>query len=219
MGNYLDDVEMADNPETRIPVSFLADRSGSMSKEGRIEAVNKGMVQLKDELMANPVSSLQAELSLVSFNHEPRWLDFTPVLDFEPPTLIAKGGTLYAPAIHVALDLLDSRKIMLRDAGISYGRALAILLTDGNPHDSEKDLEAARQRIIEYEKGLHVAFFTIGIAEADVEKLTLISPPHRPPIQIGGPDKISGLISCLSNSIPLAPGRPAVLDDLAAFVA
>ena len=201
MADLFDDVQFADSHVTKIPVVLLADISGSMEEDGRIEATNKGMEQLRETLSADTLLSLQADICVIGFNHELGYQEFRSGRDFKPPLFTAKGGTLYAPGIHFAFNLLDSRKMEYREAGIPYKRAIIVMITDGNPHDSEDALVGVRNRIFHEETGKHCRFYTMGMADADLERLAIITPPGRPPKYIGGPEGIAALIEALSGSI------------------
>ena len=218
MADLLDDVKFTDSHVTKIPVLILNDVSGSMGHEGRIEAVNDGMEQLQEFLSGDTLVALQTDICVVGFNHDFGYQEFCSGRDFKPPRFTARGGTLYARGIHFALDLLDNRKMEYREAGISYTRAILVMITDGNPHDSADDLVGVRERIIHEETGKHCAFYTMGMCDADLERLSLIAPPNRPPKHIGGPEGIAGLIKALSRSLTLqSRSVPAGEDPLDAF--
>ena len=220
--NPLLSVQSADNPEPRSPASMILDTSGSMGTGGRIGTLNQTLSQFKDDISGDTLVSLRAEISLVTFNDRVDFVDFCPVDEFEPPVLRASGGTLISPAINTALDLLDRRKQAYREAGISYYRALAVLLTDGKAHDPAEELAKVRQRLTFEEEGRHVAFFAIGIEEADVDELSQITPPNRPPLHIGSVENIAGLFKWLRNSMRRisgsTPGDRMELDPIEEYI-
>ena len=196
-----DEVEFADNPEPRIPVALIVDRSGSMYGDG-IRAVNDAIARFKADVSQDPVASLRAEIALVAFDHTTDVHDFVLVQDFNPPTLTAGGGTKMSVAVIEALDLLAQRKQTYRDNGISYYRPFAVLITDGYPeHDTRQQVAEAQARIVSEEAGRHVAFFTFGVEGANMDALSQITPPNRPPKYIGDASQIVGLIEWLSNSV------------------
>ena len=130
------------------------------------------------------------------------WLDFASVSDFAPPALSAYGGTKISLAVNTALDLLDTRKQVYRENGISYFRPIALLLTDGKPeHDTAQELASVKERLMIEEESRHVAFFSFGVDGADITSLTQIMPPNRPPRHIGDSMQIAGLFQWLSNSV------------------
>jgi uncharacterized protein YegL len=60
-------VEFAENPEPRCPCVLLLDTSGSMQGE-RIEALNQGLLSLKDELVKNSLAARRVEIAIITFD-------------------------------------------------------------------------------------------------------------------------------------------------------
>ncbi len=199
--NPMDSVQFAENPEPRCPVALIVDISGSMMGP-RIQAVNGALQQFKAEVSRDTLAMLRAEIALVTFNHSVDYYDFSSVHSFVPPRLRAYGGTKISLAVNTALDLLDTRKQVYRENGISYFRPIALLLTDGHPeHDTPQEIAAVQQRLMIEEENRHVAFFSFGVAGADINALSQIMPPNRPPRHIGDSLQIAGLFQWLSNSV------------------
>ncbi len=199
--NPLSNVEFAENPEPRCPVALIVDISGSMYGQ-RIQAVNHALHQFRVELSRDTPAMLRAEIALVPFNHRTYYYDFSSVQSFSPPTLSAEGGTKISLAVNTALDLLDTRKQLYRENGISYFRPLALLLTDGRPeHDTSEEIANVRERLMIEEEDRRIAFFSFGVEGADINALAQIVPPNRPPRHIGGAMQIAGLFQWLSNSV------------------
>lgn len=199
--SLVDSVQFADNPEPRCPVALIVDTSGSMGGEG-IQAVNNALDQFRNELSKDTLAMLRAEISVVAFNHTVNYYDFVPLQSFTPPKLRAYGGTKISLAISTALDLLDSRKQVYRENGISYFRPIALLLTDGRPeHDTPQEISAVQERLMIEEESRHIAFFSFGVDRADMAALSQIMPPNRPPRHIGTSLQIAGLFQWLSNSV------------------
>ena len=197
----MDSIQFAENPEPRCPVALIVDTSGSM--QGRpIQAVNSSLEQFRAEISRDTLAVLRAEVALVAFNHKVEWYDFLPVRDFAAPNLRASGGTKISLAVNTALDLLDTRKQVYRENGISYFRPIALLLTDGRPeHDTPEELSHVQERLMIEEENRHVAFFSFGVEGADTVALSQIMPPNRPPRHIGDSMQIAGLFQWLSNSV------------------
>ena len=175
MQDPLSAAQFTDNPEPRSPWCLIVDRSFSMIGDP-IKAVNDALAQFKALVLADTLASLHVEILLVSFNHTVDYVDFCSVQDFQPPELSASGGTNMAPAINTALDLLDRRKQEYRANGVSYLRPIVLLLTDGQAdHDTPKELAVVRARLDLEEEDRHIAFFSFGIEDADVEALSGIT--------------------------------------------
>ena len=199
--DLMSSVQFADNPEPRCPVALIVDISGSMQGQ-RIQAVNGALEQFRVEISRDTLAMLRAEIALVTFNHMVDYYDFSSVDQFVPPRLRAYGGTKISLAVNTALDLLDSRKRVYRQNGISYFRPIALLLTDGYPeHDTPEEIAAVQQRLMIEEESRHIAFFSFGVDGADVTSLSQIMPPNRPPRHIGDSMQIAGLFQWLSNSV------------------
>ena len=200
--NLIDNVEFAENPMPRCPVVLLIDTSGSMSVDNRMQMVNYAMDEFKQSLTKDTQTALSADIALVTFSHKVETYDFSAVDEFTPQTLSPYGGTKIALAVHTALDMLDTRKHVYRENGISYYRPILMLITDGYPeHDTPEEIMEVRERLMSEEEGRSVAFFAFGIEEADTERLSEITPPNRPPKNIGDVSQVNGIFQWLSNSI------------------
>ena len=82
-----DMVEFVDNPEPRCPCVLLLDVSGSMTGS-RIQALNDGIQAFKQEVTADSLTALRAEIAVVAFNHEVNVVqDFVTADEFQPTTL------------------------------------------------------------------------------------------------------------------------------------
>jgi uncharacterized protein YegL len=175
------DSKLAENPEPRCPCILLLDRSGSMG--GRpIDELNAVLPLFKQEVATDDLAAKRVEVAVVAFGGTVEVLsDFATVDTFVPPVLVASGETPMGQAINTALDLLDSRKGLYRTNGILYYRPWIFMITDGAPTD---EWQAAAQRIKEYEANQKVAFFPVGVFDADMALLKQVS--VRPPLYAQG---------------------------------
>ena len=196
-------VEFTDNPEPRCPCVLLLDISNSMAGS-RINSMNAGIRSFKEEACKDLLTSRRAEIALVTFNHRYQVVqDFVTVNDFDPPTLRTNGGTNISGAIRKALEMLDERKRAYRANSIAYFRAICILITDGQPqNDDPNTLAQVADEILQAENGRHLAFFTFAVDGADMNVLTNIAPPARPPLPL--PEaQIEDIFSWLSSSVSM----------------
>ena len=186
----------------RCPVVLLIDTSGSMAMGDRMQWVNIALEFFKRNVESDTQTVLSADIALVTFSHQVNAYDFTSADSFSLPKMTPYGGTKIALAVHTALDMLDTRKREYRDNGVSYYRPILMLITDGYPeHDTPEEIVEARDRIMYEEEGRGVAFFAFGIEEADVERVSEITPVNRPAKSIGDAAQVSGIFQWLSNSI------------------
>ncbi len=98
-------------------------------------------------------------------------------------------------AISTGLDLVETRKAMYREQGISYYRHWIFLITDGAPTDAWQDAAA---RVHAGEEARRFSFFAVGIEDADMDVLSRIA--TRKPLKLRGLD-FRSLFTWLSNSM------------------
>lgn len=178
-------VEFAENPEARCPCVLLLDTSGSMQGTP-IDALNEGLRAFKQDLMKNSLASRRVEVAVVTFDSDVKVAhEFVTADTFEPPTLTAQGLTCLGGGIHLALDILQERKALYRANGVAYYRPWIFMITDGEPQgEPEPIIEQVKQRIKEDEANKRVAFFCVGVENANLNSLGYIS--VRTPLKLTG---------------------------------
>lgn len=178
-------VEFAENPEPRCPCVLLLDTSGSM-KGPALDALNAGLQTYKADLNRDSLASRRVEVAVVTFNNEVTVAqDFVTADQFDPPILHAQGMTHMGAGIHKALDLIQARKAQYRANGIAYYRPWVFMITDGAPQgEPDGIVEQAAQRIREDEAARRVAFFAVGVENADMARLAGIT--VRTPVKLIG---------------------------------
>lgn len=190
-------VEFAMNPEPRCPCVLLLDTSGSMGGDP-IESLNEGLRAFKEELQSDPLASKRVEVAVFTFGPVKKVVDFVSAGSFEPPKLMADGLTPMAEAIVTALDALEQRKAAYKQNGVAYYRPWVFLMTDGEPTDEAALVEAAATRVKDAEKKKSVAFFAVGVEDADMTALGKIT--TRTPLKLKGL-AFRELFSWLSTSL------------------
>ena len=115
----------------------------------------------------------------------------------------------------MALELLEKRKEEYRSKGVDYYQPWLVLMTDGSPNGSTRELERAVQRTEELVRAKKLTVFPIGIgAEADMKKLEEFS-PGRTPLKLQGL-KFREFFTWLSRSVSKTsqsiPGESVPLD-------
>ena len=188
--------QFADNPEPRCPCILLLDTSASMFGNP-VQELNNGLVAFKDELMADSMASKRVEVAIVSFGPVRTVCDFTSPDTFTPPQMTAGGDTPMGEAIERAITMLDERKIVYKQNGISYYRPWLFLITDGAPTDL---WATAANQVQLGEQNKSFLFFAIGVEGCNLEVLGQIS--QRQAIKLKGlrfRDMFSWLSSSLSS--------------------
>jgi len=201
-----DDVQFdTSNPEPRCPCILLLDTSKSMQGEA-IAELNVGLQAFKDSVSNDELAMQRIEIAIVTFGGTVNIVqDFITVDQFIPPILSVNGLTPMGEAIDVALDHLQERKQIYRENGVSYYRPWVFLMTDGEPTD---EWQNAAQRIQQAEESKKVAFFTVGVQQANMNTLGQISAGSRQPIHLKGLNFkqmfvwLSASLSGVSHSIP-----------------
>lgn len=183
--NLEDSIEFAENPEPRCPCVLLLDTSGSM-QGAPIAALNDGIRVFKDSLSNDPLASLRVEVAVVTFDSEVKVIqDFVTVDQFEPPVLTAQGVTHTGSGILKALDMIQARKSQYRANGVAYYRPWVFMITDGEPQGEPDELvQNATLRIKADEEGKRVAFFAVGVENANTARLATIV--QRAPVKLRG---------------------------------
>jgi uncharacterized protein YegL len=178
-------VEFAENPEPRCPCVLLLDTSGSM-QGASLSALNQGLHTFRDDLARDSLAARRVEVAIVTFDSTVTVVqDFVTADQFEPPTLTAQGMTHMGSAIHKALDMIQARKAQYRAHGVVYYRPWVFMITDGAPQgEADSIVERATQRLQEDENQKRVAFFAVGVEDADMTRLRQIV--VRSPVKLTG---------------------------------
>jgi uncharacterized protein YegL len=200
-------VEFAENPEPRCPCVLLLDTSRSM-RGSAIEALNEGLRTFKEHLLQDALALRRVEIAAIAFDSTVRTVqDFVLVDQFTPPALTAQGLTCMGTAIHQALDMLQTRKEQYRANGVAYYRPWMFMITDGEPQGEPDDIvEQAAQRIKEDEAQKRVAFFAVGVENANMQRLAQIA--ERTPMKLKGLNFVDLFVWLSASMQAVAQSRP-----------
>jgi uncharacterized protein YegL len=200
-------VEFAENPEPRCPCVLVLDTSSSM-RGAPIEALNEGLRTFKTDLMHDNLAAQRVEVAVVSFDSDVRVIqDFVTVDRLETPILTAQGYTHMGGAIHQALDLLQARKEQYRTNGVAHYRPWVFMITDGEPQDEPDDVvESAARRVKEEEAHKRVAFFAVGVEQANMARLAEMA--ARAPIKLKGLNFVDMFVWLSASMQAVAQSRP-----------
>jgi uncharacterized protein YegL len=160
-----------------------------------IAELNAGLVQFKDELIADTLAAKRIEVAVVTFGPVQVQAEFTSAGTFQPPSLVATGDTPMGSAIERGLEMLRQRKDAYRAGGVSFFRPWIFLITDGAPTDSWQN---AASLVKEGEAKKSFSFFPVGVEGANFEILAQLA--TREPLKLKGL-RFRDLFSWLSNSL------------------
>jgi uncharacterized protein YegL len=182
-----DAVEFAENPEPRCPCVLLLDTSGSM-QGAPLDAMLAGLEAFRFDLAVDPLAARRVEIAVVAFDNRIRVVqDFVPPDRFDIPFLNAEGMTHVGAAIEKALDMVEERKARYRAYDVAYYRPWIFLVTDGEPQgEAPEAVQKAVARLREAEEKKQVAFFAVGVENANMQALANIS--TRQPLRLKGLD-------------------------------
>ncbi|HEX8903439.1 MAG TPA: VWA domain-containing protein [Longimicrobiaceae bacterium] len=182
-----DAVEFAENPEPRCPCVLLLDTSGSM-QGAPLDAMLAGLEAFRFDLAVDPLAARRVEIAVVAFDNRIRVVqDFVSPDRFDIPFLNAEGMTHIGAAIEKALEMVEERKARYRAYDVAYYRPWIFLVTDGEPQgEAPHEVERAVQRLREAEMKKQVAFFAVGVENANMEALARIA--VRQPLRLKGLD-------------------------------
>jgi uncharacterized protein YegL len=174
-------VEFATNPDPRCPCVLLLDTSYSMHG-ARIDALNDGLRAFQVDVRDDPLAQRRVEVAVITFGGSVQTAqEFVTADGFVAPALTASGDTPMGAAINRALDLVRARKEEYRANGIAYYRPWLFMITDGAPTD---EWQGAAQRIRAEEAASGLAFFAVGVADANMHTLAQIA--ARKPVMLQG---------------------------------
>jgi len=214
--------DLIDNPTTRVPVVLCLDVSASMTIDGRIEQLNKGVQEFFRSVSEDKIAKWAAEICIVTFSNEAKKVvDFNYVEKqkeaFEALELKASGNTAMGAAVELSLSLLDQRKEEYRKKGVDYWQPWLVLMTDGQATDN---IDKAADRCGKLVDEGKLVVFPLALGRgANLEELKSFS-PKRVPLRLNE-NKLSEFFNWLSQSVRTtsqsAPGAKVNLPDISTW--
>lgn len=214
--------DLLDNPTTRVPVVLCLDVSASMTIDGRIDQLNKGVQEFFRSVSEDKIAKWAAEICIVTFNNEAtKLVDFNYVDKqkeaFEALELKAGGNTAMGAAVELSLSLLDQRKAEYRKKGIDYWQPWLVLMTDGQATDNIDKAAEQCSKLVDEGK---LVIFPLALGRgANLEELKAFS-PKRAPLRLNE-HKLSEFFNWLSQSVRTTsqstPGATVKLPDVSSW--
>jgi len=155
-------------PERRsLPVILLADTSGSMEQDGKIDVMNRAIAEMVDALANDVDAPAQLLLMVITFGGTEASLHVPlgPVEGIQWSPMSARGRTPLGGALALLNQLIGDDSVIRRN---SYHPTL-VLLSDGQPTDA---WEEPLRLLIESERGRKAVRLAVAIgADADIDVL------------------------------------------------
>lgn len=178
------------NTNSRIPIFFCVDVSGSMTThvgifKTRIQLLSDVMERLLQKIKSHPILGERAVIGLVTYNSravlEQTALD-VDVVDIKKITSFQPDGqTRFSRGLRRTLQAIDQYRDSIRQSDVDTFVPIMVFMTDGAPVGDNMDdiadvYNEIRQRILQ--KDLYV--FPIGISkEANMEYINVLSKSQK----------------------------------------
>ena len=171
----MDDMELANNPHTRIPICIALNTSGSMDGK-KIDELNRGVNIFLKTIFEDEITRYSADIAILTFGGTvEKVLDFGAVEDIKLPKFLARGGTPMGEAVLEALDMLEDRKKQYQKNAVTYWQPWLVLMTDGAATDGEHALPnkvaMAAEKTCDLVKNKKLTLFSIIIEPGTPDEL------------------------------------------------
>jgi uncharacterized protein YegL len=186
---------------------WLADCSGSMSEDGKIQALNHAIREAIPHMrrVADDNPNARVLVRALCFSTGARWhvAQPTPVEAFEWADVQAEGFTDLGEALRMLAEVMRS----LGTGERTYPPVL-VLLSDGQPTD---DFEGGLRELLATDLGEKAVRIAIAIgANADLERLQeFIGDRQRRPLQASNPETLVSYIKWASTAVVHSVSSPA----------
>lgn len=186
---------------------WICDCSGSMSVDGKIQALNNAIRQtvplMREAAEDNPNATVYVRV--LTFSSGAQWLvsQPTPVEDFQWEDLSADGVTDMGKALSMVAEQLKIPP--MTDRALP---PVLVMITDGMPTD---DFNSGLRKLMEEPWGKKAARVAIAIGQdADYEVLQkFISNPELKPLTANNPDQLINRIKWVSTAVLKSVSSPA----------
>ncbi|GAA4588356.1 uncharacterized protein YegL [Actinoplanes octamycinicus] len=158
---------------TVFPVFLLVDVSASMAG-GPIEAVNKALPDIQNEMRVNPMVGEIARIGLTTFSDEARVvIPMCDLADAHLPELMVEGGTNFAAAFRGVRQAIESGLTSL-PKGTPVYRPVVFFMSDG-AHQSHDDWVAPLKELRDSGWKFAPEVVTFGFGQSQRESLQKIA--------------------------------------------
>lgn len=186
MSNFFES-EGASNYEQKSLCILLLDTSSSMNGRN-INSLSDGVETFYSEIVKDPVLSNRLELCIISYDSNVKIIQQPSLVEnIILPQLHTNGVTSMGEGIENAIDVLEARKSWYKQTGQPYYRPWIINITDGEPTDMRiNGIDAYGDIIRRNVDEKNFFFFNIGVGDANMSALQLLSSSQMPPAKLQG---------------------------------
>jgi uncharacterized protein YegL len=165
-----------------LPMYFVGDESHSMNG-APIEAVNQGLLDLRDEVAKHPLIGKKVRFGIVTFADTAQTrLELCELSDeLILPTLAPRGrGTSYASAFAALRVTIPADVALLKSSGYQVHRPSVFFLSDGLPTERESAWHAQLEELRDpnFAERPNVLAFGVGEADPDVIRRVASAPRY-----------------------------------------
>jgi uncharacterized protein YegL len=165
-----------------LPIYFVGDESHSMRGDP-IDAVNQGLVDLRDEVAKHPLIGKKVRFGIITFADTAQTrLELSELReDLLLPELQTRGrGTSYASAFEALRQTLPADVALLKVNGYQVHRPAVFFLSDGQPTEKEERWRSALAELRDpsFRERPNILAFGVGDAEPGVIAQVANSPRH-----------------------------------------
>jgi len=157
-----------------LPLYLCCDVSASMSRHGRLEALNAMLEQLRDAIVVDPDVADKVRFSVLDFSEDSRVV--LPLCELDSfvtmPVLTHRTETSYIAAFESLLSSMVTDIPELAKVGYAVHRPAVFFLSDGAPSDPEWHWKKALRKLETHEYRPQMISF--GVGEADPRALARI---------------------------------------------
>lgn len=207
--------------EPHMACLFLVDTSGSMgaskSVDGEpvvpIRELNDALNRFKEEVCKDTKTRDILDIAIVEFNNDINIVqEFTPIEYMQQVNLVAHGGTMMAPAVEQAIEMVEERSRFYRRMGTEPYKPWIVLISDGEPLDS---IDSVVSRVEELTENAKLALWALSVPGANNKVLHKLA--GRRVLNLSGYD-FSGFFDWVNKSMRAvsqsAPGDKVKGQDL-----
>lgn len=118
-----------------LPVILLLDTSGSMSYDGKIQALQKAVEKMVDAFIAEQIKETMIKVAIITFGATIGYREYKDIKELQAEgleQLPAVGGTPLGTALSCAKDLIEDPQVTLK----KWYTPIVVLVSDGEPNDA-----------------------------------------------------------------------------------